>query len=154
MIRFSILFLLVVCMSMSVVIVYAQEDIVRGATIKGEVIDTSPEQNPIEGATVKIVKSADGQEYIVTTDKDGTYERTGLPMGRYMINVHKDGYGERVGKSKVVAAGGEIYDKIKMRKKDNILTFFIGQVFTWQLVVGFALGFLVALIMGSGRSRV
>ena len=74
-----------------------------GVTIKGEVIDITPEQNPIEGVTVKIVNSADGQEYIVTTDKDGFYEKTGLPAGRYMISVSKAGYGDRVGKSKVVA---------------------------------------------------
>lgn len=124
-----------------------------GATIRGEIVDTTPEQNSIEGVTVKIVNSADGQ-YIVTTDKDGVYEKTGLPAGRYMISVSKAGYGDRVGKSKVVAPGGEMFDRIKMHKKDNIFTLFMGQVFTWQLVVGFALGFLVALIMGSGKSRV
>ena len=151
-------FLLLVCIiiPISIYTAYGQEavPIGVGATIRGEIVDTTPQQNPIEGATVKIVNSADGQEYIVTTNKDGAYEKTGLPAGRYMISAHKDGYGDRVGKSKVVAGGGEIFDKIKMRKKDNIITFFMGQVLTWQLVVGFALGFLVALIMGSGRSRV
>ncbi|MCY4400962.1 MAG: carboxypeptidase-like regulatory domain-containing protein [Candidatus Poribacteria bacterium] len=125
-----------------------------GATIRGEIIDTTPEQNPIEGVTVKIVSSSDGREYTVTTNKDGAYEKTGLPAGRYTISFSKAGYGDRIGRSKVVAAGGEIFDRVKMRKKDNIITLFMGQVFTWQLVVGFALGFLVALIMGSGRSRV
>ncbi|MYG00185.1 carboxypeptidase regulatory-like domain-containing protein [Candidatus Poribacteria bacterium] len=117
MFRFSILFLLVVCMSMYVVIVYAQEDVVGGATIKGEVIDTSPEQNPIEGVTVTIVNSATGKEYTVKTDKDGAYEKKGLPAGRYMVSVSKPGYGDRVGRPKVVAVGGEIFDRIKMRKK-------------------------------------
>ncbi|MCY4400963.1 MAG: carboxypeptidase-like regulatory domain-containing protein [Candidatus Poribacteria bacterium] len=124
------------------------------ATIRGEIVDTTPEENPIEGVTVKIVNSTNGKEYTVTTDKDGLYKKTGLHGGRYIISAHKKGFGERIGKSKVVVYGGEIFDRIKMRKKDNIFILFMGQVFTWQLVVGFALGFLVALIMSSGRSRV
>ena len=118
-----------------------------GATIKGEVIDTSPEQRPIEGVTVKIVDSADGQEYIVTTDKDGYYEKTGLPAGRYTISVSKAGYGDRVGKSKVVAAGGEIYDRIRMRKKDNIITFVQRQPLVWLLVAGVTFVIIVALVI-------
>ena len=54
-----------------------------GATIRGEVIDTSAEQNPIEGVSVKIVDAGSGQEYLVTTDDQGAYEKTGLPAGRY-----------------------------------------------------------------------
>ena len=46
-----------------------------GATITGEVIEASPEQKPIEGVTVKIVNAGDGQEYIVTTDENGYYEK-------------------------------------------------------------------------------
>lgn len=107
---------------MSVNIVIAQEDVV-GATIKGEVIDVSPEQRPIEGVTVKIVNTASGKEYTVTTDKNGTYEQKGLPAGRYTISVSKKGYGDRVGRSKVVAAGGEVFDQIKMRRQETILTF-------------------------------
>ncbi len=116
--RLSVILLVVICMCMSVSIVIAQEeDAVGGVTIKGEVIDLSPEQKPIAGVTVTIVNSATGKEYTVKTDKDGAYEKKGLPAGRYMIGVSKPGYGERVGKPKVVAAGGEIFDRIKMRKK-------------------------------------
>ena len=124
-----------------------------GATIRGEVIEATPEQNPIEGVTVKIV-NVNGNEYIVTTDKDGVYEKTGLPAGRYTISISKKGYGDRIDKSKVVASGGELFDRIKMRKKVNIVLIFLSRLFTWQLVVGFALGFVVALIINSGRSRV
>ena len=128
------------------------------ATIRGIVIDTSPEQRPIESATVTIVSvNLDGkeyQEYIVTTDKDGVYEKTGLPAGRYTISVSKRGYGNRVSKSKIVAPGGELYHPIKMLKKENILSFLLRNLFTWQLIVGFAIGFLVALLISSPRSRV
>ena len=128
--RVSFIFLFVVCMSLPVSVVIAQEeaveaqeDDVAGATIKGEVIDVSPQQRPIEGVTVKIVNSATSKEYTVTTDKDGAYEKKGLPAGRYTISVSKNGYGDRIGKSKVVAAGGEIFDRIKMKRKENIFTF-------------------------------
>ncbi len=124
------------------------------ATIRGEIVDTSPEMYPIEGVTVKIINSGDGTEYTVTTNKDGYYEKRGLPAGRYTISVSKDGYGDRIGKSKVVVAGGEIFDRFKMREKENLLLISLSQVFTWQLVVGFVLGFLIALAINIGRPRV
>ncbi len=125
-----------------------------GATITGEVLEATPEQRPIEGVTVKIVNTADGQEYIVTTDENGYYEKTGLPAGRYTISVSKKGYGDRIAKSKVVAAGGEIFDIIKMAKIQYIHTYLLKHLFTWQLLVGFALGFLLGFFIDSKRSRV
>lgn len=141
--RLTFTFMLIVCISMSVNIVIAQENVV-GATIKGEVIDISPEQRPIEGVTVKIVNTANGKEYTVTTDKNGTYELKGLPAGRYMVSVSKKGYGDRVGKSKVVAAGGEVFDRIKMRRQETIFTFllkrfgFIISPLIFVFILGFA----------------
>lgn len=119
---------------------------VGAATVKGKIVDTSPEQKPIADVTVKIVYNATGQEYIVTTDKDGHYEKTDLPAGRYTVSVFKKGYGARIGSSKVVAAGGEIFEIIKMRKKDNILTFFQRGLVGWILVVSFTVGFLLAIL--------
>lgn len=125
-----------------------------GATIKGEVIDTSPNQEPIKGVTVTITDAATGQEYIVTTDDNGTYEKTGLPAGRYTISISKKGYSDRIGKSKVVAAGGEMFERIKMAKKEYIHTYLLKQLFTWQLLVGFAIGFLLGFFIDSKRQRV
>ena len=119
---------------------------VSTATVKGEIVDASPEQKPIADVTVKIVNPANGNEYIVTTDKDGAYEKTGLQQGRYTIIVSKRGYGDRIIGSKVVAAGGEIFEIIKMRKKDNIITFFQRGMFGWILVVSFTIGFLLAIL--------
>lgn len=148
----------VVCMSLSICIGNANgQDAfidVGDATIKGEVVDISPEMKPIAGVTVKIVNVADGQEYIVTTDENGYYEKTGLPAGRYTISVSKKGYGIRQHKSKVVAAGGEIFDRIKMRKNEYIHTYLLKQLFTWPLLVGFAIGFLLGFFIDSRRSRV
>ena len=104
-------------------IVHTQEGNILGATIRGEVIEATPEQKPIVGVTVKIVNAATEEEFTVKTDNDGFYEKKGLPAGRYFVSVSKKGYGDRVGKAKVVAAGGEIFDRIRMRKKDNFLTF-------------------------------
>ena len=149
--RLCSLLLLVVCISFSICIgiVYGQDAFIDagGATIKGEVIDTSPEQKPIEGVTVKIVNAATEEVFTLTTDKDGFYEKKGLPAGRYIINISKNGYGDRVGKSKVVAAGGEIFDRIKMRKMDNILTFFQRQPLFWLLAAGITVVIIIALVL-------
>ena len=115
----------------------------QGATIKGEVIEASPEQIPIVGASVKIVNAANDKEFTVTTDINGFYEKKGLPAGRYIISVSKRGYGDRIGRSKVVAAGGEIFDRIKMRKQENIFTllFDIYGFFIVGLIIAFILIF-------------
>ena len=94
-----------------------------GSTIKGEVLDITPEQNPIFGVKVTAVDAA-GNEYTTKTNKKGKYEIKGLAAGRYTISYSKNGYGDRVGKTKLVAAGGEIYDRIKMRKHENVLTLY------------------------------
>ncbi len=177
--RFSLILMFIACMFMSVGIVMAQEEgaeapmdeepVVEaeeptsveepmggGATIKGEVIDTSTEQKPIEDVTVTITNSSDGQEHMVKTNQDGQYEKTGLPAGRYTISVAKDGYGNRVGKSKVVAEGGEIFDRIKMREKDNIYTFFrkFGFVFYPLAICSIvALTFIIERLFTFVRSR-
>lgn len=140
MLRLNLLLICVVCPMPFISIVYAQPNNI-GVTIRGEVIDISPEQRPIEGVTVKIVNVADGEEYTVKTDKDGLYEKKGLPAGRYTISVSKRGYGDRVGKSKVVAAGGEIFDRIKMRKQENIFTFL------FDIYGFFIIGVMIAFIL-------
>ena len=173
--RLSLILMFVACMFMSVGIVMAQEEeaeeapvddasdaqetaeiVDGGATIKGEIIDTSTEQNPIEGVTVSIVNSSSGEEYIATTDADGAYERTGLPAGRYTISASKEGYGARIGKSKVVAVGGEIFDRIKMREKDTIVSFFqkFGLVFYPLAICSIvALTFIIERLFTFVRSR-
>lgn len=164
MFRISFILLLVACASISMDIPTAngQEKDTMGveiigipttATIRGEVVEASPEQKPIEGVNVKIVNNATGEEYIILTDINGAYERTGLPAGRYTITATKDGYGDRFGKSKVVAAGGEIFDQIRMRKKDNIVTYIQKNLFTWQSLIIFAIILFIVLILSSLRSR-
>ena len=153
--RISFILMLVAWMIVSISIhpLHGQEtNISAGATIRGKVIEATPEQKPIEGVTVTIFNTATDATYTVKTDKDGAYEKTGLPAGRYTIAIHKKGYHERVNKSKVVAHGGEMYDRMKMIKKENIIISFLRKLFAWQLVVGFVLGYAVALILNPRRS--
>lgn len=157
----SLMILVVMCLSCF--ICFSIADKIRkpiyesGATIRGEVIDLSPEQKPIEGVTVKIVDSAFGQEYILTTNEDGAYEKTGLQAGRYTMSYSKKGYGDRIGNSRVVAFGGEIFDRIKMRKNDTIFTYFQRKPLNGLLFIGITVGIVatfVILFIDLRKSRV
>ncbi len=96
-----------------------EENAADGATLQGEVIEAA-DQDPIEGAEIKVVADSNGKTYTTFTNENGEYKLSGLPAGRYTINISKKGYRNRVGRPKVVAAGGELYDRIKMLKEDNI----------------------------------
>ncbi|MYB63184.1 carboxypeptidase regulatory-like domain-containing protein [Candidatus Poribacteria bacterium] len=121
MIRIIALTMMILCFGIFTDNLTAEDE--DGGTIKGEVLDTTPEQNPIFGVKVLVVDTA-GNEYTTRTNKKGEYEIKGLPGGRYTISYTKDGYGDRVGKTKLLAEGGEIFDRIKMHKQENILTLF------------------------------
>lgn len=120
--RLSFVLMLIACLGMSVSITFAQEDVVNGGTVRGKITDTSNAQNPIEGVQVKIV-GTDGTEYKATTEATGEYKQTGIPAGRYLISIHKEGYGDRVGRPVTVVNGGDHYIPLKMTKKSNIATF-------------------------------
>ena len=119
--RFSFVLMLIACVGIPTSIVFAQGDGVNGGTVEGKITDTSRKQNPIEGVQVKIV-GPDGTEYEAITDENGDYERMGIPAGRYLISIHKEGYGDRVGKPVTVVNGGKHYVPLKMAKKANIAT--------------------------------
>ncbi len=162
MIRIGVILKFVVCLCFSLIISIAlgqDSNLMMNetATLRGQIVDASPQQNPIEGVRVEI-EGTDGKIFTVYTDKDGNYKKTGLSAGRYKISTHKKGYGSILGRSVVVASGGEGYDQIMMRKRITIFSFFyrglfIKAVFTWQLFVGFALGFLAALLLNSLHTR-
>jgi len=157
MIRISLFATLIICVSISLATpsVYGQEAefMESGATMRGEIIDTSPERKPIEEVQVEIINVKTENTYTVTTNIDGIYEKTGLPSGRYTIVAYKKGYKPHVGKSKAIAAGGEYFDQIKIEKANIIISFFQRGYFTWQLFIGFAAGILLMLIIISLRSR-
>ena len=69
---------------------------------------------------VKIV-AQDGTEFTTTTDANGDYKHTGLPAGRYLINISKEGVGERIGQPVVIVNGGDHFMPLKMSNKDVII---------------------------------
>ncbi len=96
---------------------FAQNNIPKGATIRGEVTEVDADRTPIEGAEIKLL-SSDGKEYTKKSDNDGKYEFTGIPQGRYTINVTKTGYRDRIGSPFIIVEGGEGYHAIKMIKRN------------------------------------
>ena len=135
--RLSLILTISIFSAIGGVICVAQEADVAsgGGTIKGQIEDTTAQQNRIEGVEV-FVKDISGKEWTTTTDEHGEYEITNLPTGRYLIFIYKDGYGIREGKVVNVVAGGDSYFPLKMTKKDNAVTFFQTMgFFFWPLML-------------------
>ncbi len=110
--RYSFAVITFVCISIiSVSILFAEDNAVKGGTIRGEILDT--ELIPIEGVEVKIV-SSDGKIFTTKTDANGNYKYSGIPGRRYTVNFRKEGYGTRTGKSVVVVNGGTHIAQRKM----------------------------------------
>ncbi len=149
--------IIILCMNILIDIAVAQEE-VDGATIKGQVIEAGPEKNPIPGVRVTIVNYSNSNEYTVHTNDKGEFEHTSLPEGRYTLSYSKDGYGDRVGKSKVVAAGGEIFTKIIMRKKSSLrlrlMPFYINYLLTGLPIILTFIGVLAIAVLLIRNSRV
>ena len=136
MMRLSVVLMLVGCVCMYASTTFAQDDFAGpGGTVRGQIVDTTEMQNPIEGVEVKIV-AADGKEYTAITDANGDYERSGIPAGRYLIGIYKDGYGDRLGKPVTVVDGGDHFLPLKMTKTDSIAIFFGSSVpIYWVLIL-------------------
>ena len=116
--------IVVVCVGMSFGIVFAQDDALEGGTVRGLITDLTPVQNPIEGVEVKIVAQDNGKEFTTMTNADGNYEHAGLPAGRYMISISKEGYNERAGKPVTIVKDGDHFVPLKMTQKGKIEPFF------------------------------
>ena len=140
--------LALICVSylvLSVDIAFAQNDFLQGGTIRndslqqggtvrGQIVDTTIEQNPIEGVRVIIV-ATDDTEFTTTTDTNGDFEHAGIPAGRYLISIYKDGYGDRV-RAVILGNGGHYYVPLKMTKKNTIVDFFqIPVPMYWVLIL-------------------
>jgi len=67
---------------------------------------------------VKIV-AQDGTEYTTKTDANGDYKKSGIPAGRYLIHISKEGYGKRLGKAVTIVNGGDHFVPLKMSKMDG-----------------------------------
>lgn len=96
------------------------QDTPKGGTISGHIKDTTLLESPIKGVRVVVV-SADVLEFETQTDADGAYELAGLPAGRYLVNLYKPGYEDRVAKPVTVIDDGRHYVPMTMNKYENIL---------------------------------
>ena len=122
--RLNFVIIVIICIAMFLGIAFAQEDAASGGTLRGQINDLTPAQDPIEGVAVKIVAQDGGKEFTTKTNADGSYEHAGLPAGRYLISVSKKGYDERGGKPVMIVNGGVHFVPLKMRRKGNIEPFF------------------------------
>ncbi|RKU20627.1 hypothetical protein C6503_05700 [Candidatus Poribacteria bacterium] len=166
--RFSFGLILAACIGMSLSVLWegfvtptaAQNQAANGGTLRGTITDTTAGQNPIEGVEVKIVSQDSGKEWTTKTDVDGNYKHAGLPAGRYLISISKDGYDKRVGKPVTIVAivdGGDHFLPLKMAQKGNI-----EPLFEVQPIMSLPLGILgnisrrynldVAVLMALQRS--
>lgn len=134
--RLNLALICVVYMVPSIGIAFAQDDFAQpGGPLRGQISDTTEIQYPIEGVTVLIV-AADGTEFRTTTDANGEFEHFGIPAGRYLISIYKDGYSDQPGKPIIVVNGGNQFVSLKMTKKYNIVDFLQSSVpMYWVLIL-------------------
>lgn len=90
----------------------------EGGTILGVVKDTTLLENYLSEVRVVFV-STDGAEFETQSDKDGHFERAGLPAGQYVVNIYKPGYEDRVGKPVSVIDDGRHYVPLTMNISKN-----------------------------------
>ena len=117
--RLRFVLIIVACVGMSLGSVFAQ----NGGTVRGQITDLTPAQDPIEGVEVKIVAQDGNKEWTTTTDAKGEYKHAGLPPGRYLISIFKEGYDARVGKPVSIVEGGDHFIPLKTSKKGRIELF-------------------------------
>ena len=117
--RLRFVLIIVTCVGMSLGSVFAQ----NGGTVRGQITDLTPAQDPIEGVEVKIVAQDGNKEWTTTTDAKGEYKHAGLPPGRYLISIFKEGYDARVGKPVSIVEGGDHFIPLKTSKKGRIELF-------------------------------
>ena len=116
-------------------------------TIRGNIVDTTEAQLPIEGVRVVVVSSR-VSEYETTTDSNGDYTLI-LTPGRYLVCIYKAGYRDRTSKPVTVVAGGDHYVPLKMTKGVGLMSLlerqFNSALWPFLLCVGsaFVLGYLI-----------
>ena len=91
------------------------QDTLKGGTIIGVIKDTTLRENYLSGVRVVFVNT-DGAEFETQSDKDGHFERAGLPASQYTVNIYKPGYEDRLGKPVSVIDEGRHYVPLTMNK--------------------------------------
>jgi tetratricopeptide (TPR) repeat protein len=96
----TLITLLAALLAIATVSAFAQEN---AGTVKGKAIDEKAK--PLFGATV-VLQSADGKKINIKADKNGEFERTGVPAGSYKVELLVDGK-PRWGADAFAVAGGQ-----------------------------------------------
>ena len=128
--------------------VFAQDS--TTGTVRGNIVDTTEAQLPIEGVLVVMVSAANGFEYETVTDSNGEYGKHGLPPSRYLLCIYKAGYVDRVSKPVTVVAGGDHYVPLKMARKSGLIDL-LHREFTstsWLLPLILIGAFLLGIYVG------
>ena len=117
-------------------------------TIRGNIVDTTEAQLPIEGVRVVVVSSR-VSEYETTTDSNGDYTLI-LTPGRYLLSFYKAGYGDRTGKPVTVIAGGDHYAPVKMTRKAGLIDLLQRKLTStpWSLPIILIAAFLLGIYVG------
>ena len=93
--------------------------------IRGTIVDTTPNRNPVGGVTVSYVGTGVDNRGEVTSDPTtGEYEITGLNPGQYILAASKRGYADRKELPATVVSGNDTVVEVKIRKKDTPITYF------------------------------
>jgi biopolymer transport protein ExbB len=159
--RLTVTLILALCLTVYSGIAFAQEgetaaEMPEGTgTLRGTVVDTSAQENAVADVEVKI-RATDGSIIEAASDSSGEWEVTSVPAGRYLVSIYAKGYGSREGKRITVLPGGDQELRLKMTKKDDIISFFqkFGFVF-WPLALCSvtALTFIIERLFTFIRSR-
>ena len=121
--RFRLTFVLMVCVLVSEAAVAQGQGIVKGGTIHGYIIDTTPAQLPIVGVRIQI-DNGKGHIFETTSAETGKFTYRSIPAGDYLINIRKSGYQSRIGKPVSVTSGDVHYVPLTMNKQEDIFTRF------------------------------
>ena len=123
----------------------------QGGTVSGKISDTTEAQLPIEGVRI-VILAQDGTEFTTITDANGDYEKSGIPAGRYLISIYKEGYHDRLGKPVTVVDGGDHYVPLKMTKKNTLMDFFLSPVpMFWALILCVIIVLLLLILVRTNR---
>ena len=117
-------------------------------TLRGIILDTTPKENRISDVQIKI-GATDGTVIEAISDSSGEWEATSIPPGRYLVSIYRKGYGSREGKRVTVLPGSDQELRLKMTKKDTIVTVFqtLGPHF-WTFALGFITAVPIAFVIG------
>ncbi len=92
--RYSFMLIVIVFIGLSACITFAEENAVKGGTIRGRALEYGKTQPPVEGVIIKVI-SADSKEHTVKTDAKGEFKFTNLPAGNYILKYLQEGFGNK-----------------------------------------------------------